>query len=82
MGYAIEWDDAAARSRLIDRIGPAEYNKAFAEHVKASTVATVNGYPIRPISTGFGRLFQVYGTKKAFRTLAEAEAYAKNPVDG
>lgn len=40
-------------------------------------VATVNGHAIRPVSTRFGRLFQVGKTGRAFSTQPEAEAFAK-----
>ena len=46
------------------------------EHVERR-VATVNGYGIRPVGSRFGRLFIVEGTKHAFRSQAEAEAFAK-----
>ena len=72
----INWDDPAARCRLIDSIGPDAYNKAFAEHLKKSTVATINGHDIRPVQTRFGRLFAVGKTGKAYRTMAEAEQFA------
>jgi hypothetical protein len=73
----IDWDDPAARARLIESIGVEAYNKAFDAYRRESIVATVNGYSIAPVNTRFGRLYAVQGTKKAFSTLAEAEAFAQ-----
>lgn len=72
----VDWGDPVSRLALIDRIGPAAYNEAFRKHMADSTVATVNGYPIRPVPSRFGRLFSVDGANVAFRTQAEAEAHA------
>jgi hypothetical protein len=44
---------------------------------KASIVATINGHEIWPVQTRFGRLYVVGGTERAFSTLAEAEACAR-----
>jgi hypothetical protein len=73
----MNWDDPAARLALIERVGHAEYNRQIKAHQDASVVATVNGYPIRPVGSQFGRLFAVGGTDMAFSTLPQAEAYAK-----
>lgn len=73
----MDWDDPAARAELIERVGVEEYNRQHAAHMKASVVATVNGHDIRPVGSRWGRLFMVGGTGSAFRTLAEAEAFAK-----
>jgi hypothetical protein len=75
----INWDDPAARLELIERVGADEYNRLHAEHMKRQTVATVNGYGIRKVNTPYGQLFAVDGTTTtmAFRTLDEAEAYAR-----
>lgn len=32
----MDWSDAAARARLIDRVGPAEYNRQHQEHLEQS----------------------------------------------
>lgn len=73
----MNWNSPQDRARLIHEVGPAEYQRQQAEHWKATTVATVNGYAIRPISTRFGRLFSVMGAARAFRTQAEAEGFAR-----
>lgn len=78
MSAPMDWDDPAARARLIDRVGPAEYERLQAEHWKATTVATVNGYAIRPVQSRFGQLFAVHGTRTAYRTMREAQAYAES----
>lgn len=73
----MDWGDPAARAALIESVGPAAYNKAFDEHRRKSTIARVNGHDIRPIGTRFGRLFQVGETGVAYRTMEEAETFAK-----
>jgi len=74
-------DTPEGRYAASQALGPAGYNAAMKAHHAAQTVATVNGYAIRPVSTQFGRLFQV-GTKTAFRTLAEAKAHAAKEPPG
>ena len=77
----MNWNDPADRLALVERIGIEEYNKAFEEYVKQTTVVTVGGHIIRPVGTRFGRLFQVGKTGKAFTKLCDAEKYAReNPV--
>ena len=72
----MDWDDPAARARLIENVGPGEYKRRFEEHCRESTVLVVNGYPIRRTGSRFGRLFLVEGTDAAFPTLAEAKEFA------
>jgi hypothetical protein len=72
----MNWDDPSARAALIERVGVAEYNRQFEAHRLATTVETVNGYPIRPTNTRFGRLFMVEGTGNAFYKIEEARAFA------
>lgn len=72
----MNWDDPAARARLIDQVGVAEYNRQFEAHRSASVVSTVNGHKIRPVGSRFGRLFMVGDTGTAFQKLADAEAFA------
>lgn len=42
------------------------------EHLKRSVVKTVNGYDIRPVSTRFGRLYAIVGTRVAHPKLEKA----------
>ena len=78
----MDWDNPAERLALIERIGVKAYNEAHAEHIRQTTISTVGGHGIRAIRTKFGKLYQVIGTKKAFRKLEEAEAYAAaHPVE-
>jgi hypothetical protein len=70
-------DDRAARLELHERVGAEACNRTMAGHEKASTVATVNGYEIRPVTTRFGRLFQLVGTGQACTTRELAEACAR-----
>lgn len=77
----MDWNDPAARARLIDRVGPAEYERLQKEHFKASTVDTVGGHSIRPVQSRFGRLFAVGQTGRAFSTMDQARTYAQqNPA--
>lgn len=78
----MDWSDPEARLRLLERVGPQEYNRQMEGHIKASTVDVVAGHKIRAVASGrFGRLFQVGKTGYAFQTLKEARDYAdKNPA--
>lgn len=72
-------DTPEGRYAASQALGPEGYNKAMAEHAKANTVATVNGYSLRWVMSGrFGALCSVVESpdKVAFRTLDEATAYA------
>jgi hypothetical protein len=76
---AMDWNDPAARLRYLEEHGPEAYNHAIKAHFEASTIETVNGYPIRPMDSGqFGRLFMVGPAGPAFTTLAEAEDFARS----
>jgi hypothetical protein len=72
----MNWDDPVERYRLIERVGPAEYERLQAEQFKASTVATVNGRAIRPVGSRFGRIFIIDGAGVGFTTLEQARAHA------
>lgn len=71
-------DTPEGRYAASQTLGPEGYNKAMAEHIKAGTVATVNGYSLRWVSSRFGRLCMVQESpdKVAFRTMKEAVAHA------
>jgi hypothetical protein len=73
---AIDWTDPAARARLIESVGPKEYNRLHEEHRRSTVIETVNGHAIRPIATGFGRLFEVGATGRAFPSLEAAKNFA------
>jgi hypothetical protein len=73
----MNWDDPSARAALIERVGPKVYGEMLTEHRRASVVATVNGYSIRPVMSRFGRLFHIDSANVAFHTLPEAEAHAR-----
>lgn len=78
--FIMNWDDPTARAALAEMLGPEGYNKAFDEHIRQATVATVGGHAIRPVGSRFGQLFQVGRTGRAFSTLPQAEDYARaNP---
>jgi len=66
------------RRAAAEALGPDGYNKAMADHFAASTVATVNGYSLRWVSSSFGRLCQVVDTVMAFQTVVQAAKYAES----
>jgi len=73
----MDWNDPVERSRLAEKLGPAGYTLAFEEHVRASTVATINGHAIRPVRTRFGRLYKVGATGRAHPDLEQAKKMAR-----
>lgn len=72
----MNWDRPEERAELIERVGPAEYNRLHAEHLAATVIKTVNGYPLRYTHSRFGRLIMVGGANVAFTTLEAAELHA------
>jgi hypothetical protein len=66
--HNINWDNPAERLALIERIGIPAYNAAI-------TAFMAQLPAIHTVSTRFGTLFAVKGTKSAFSTRAQAEAY-------
>lgn len=64
----MNWDDPAERLALVERVGVEAYNKAMRERIAARP-------PIYTVCTQFGVLFAVKGTKMAFSTRAQAEAF-------
>src|ERR1043165_3295223 len=71
---SMDWDDPAARARLIEDVGPGEYKRRFEEHCRESTVLVVNGYTIRRIGPLLKRLFLVEGTDTASGTTSGKRA--------
>jgi hypothetical protein len=68
----MKWNDPEDRARLLEAVGVEEYNRQ-AEKERVRTIAAwANGYPIRAVSTPFGRLFAVEGTPVAFGRLDQA----------
>jgi|GEM_PF-2722687 len=78
----MNWDNADERARLAIRLGPEAYRKAFQDHVKATTVAIVNGHRIRPVKSRFGRLYQIGTTGKAHQDLEQAKQIAADSDQG
>ena len=72
----IDWSDPAARNRLIECVGPDEYNRLHAEQMTRSTVATVNGHAIHKVQSRFGKLYQV-GRTGTFSAFEAAKNFAK-----
>ena len=72
----IDWTDPAARHRLIECVGPDEYNRLYAEQMASSTVAIVNGHAIRRVQSRFGKLYQVGTTGPAFSAFEAAKTFA------
>lgn len=73
----IDWACAVERGALVLRVGGQEYNRLHAEHMWQSVLETVNGYPLRPVGSRFGRLIAVGGTPAAFTTLEAARRHAQ-----
>lgn len=77
----IDWSNPEERARLAEELGPSEYSAAFERHKADTTIETVAGHDIRPVSTAFGRLFAVGGTGRAFSDRELAVRYAtENPA--
>jgi hypothetical protein len=72
----IDWSDPVARHRLIECVGPDEYNRLYAEQMARSTVATVNGHAIRKVQSRFVKLYQVGTTGTAFSAFEAAKTFA------
>lgn len=68
--------DPAERAALVERVGPAEYERLFREHRERSVVEVANGHAIRLVGSRFGPLYEVGSTERAFSTLQEARAFA------
>jgi hypothetical protein len=68
----IDWDDPEQRARLVERVGPVEYERLLRKHFTNSTVTVVNGHRIRPVMSRFGRLYQIGKTRYAMDTLEAA----------
>jgi hypothetical protein len=50
--------------------------------MKSDTVETVNGHAIHKVQSGFGQLFAVGATNRAFKTMEEAKAFASATKPG
>ena len=72
----IDWSDPVAPHRLIECVGPDEYNRLYAEQMARSTVATVNGHAIHKVQSRFGKLYQVGTTSTAFSAFEAAKTFA------
>ena len=57
----IDWSDPVARDRLIECVGPDEYNRLHAEQMTRSTVATVNGHAIHKVQNASGSCIRSAG---------------------
>ena len=73
---AMDWNNPEARLALLERVDANEYNRLHSEKMKADTVETVNGHAIHKVQSGFGQLFAVGATNRAFKTMEEARAFA------
>lgn len=70
---SVDWDSPESRLAFLERVGAQAYNKAFAEHRKASALEMVNGREIFPVNSArFGRLFGVEGSGSYFTTIEAA----------
>jgi hypothetical protein len=76
----MNWDSPEDRLRLIENVGVNEYNRQANLHHQRATIATVNGYDIRPVHCRFGRIFMVHvsGATKGYYKFEDAKAYANS----
>jgi hypothetical protein len=77
MEVQMDLDTPQGRLAATRALGTEAYNGAMRRHIQQQAVETVNGYPIRPVNSPFGRLFQIVGAHKAFSALADAREHAK-----
>ena len=78
MKSAMDWNDLAARDRLIERVGLTEYNRLHAEQREASIIRVVNGHAIRAIASRFGRRYLIGATGSAYSTMEQAERLGRS----
>jgi hypothetical protein len=57
-------------------LGPEGYSAAMEEHLRANTVATVNGYDIRKTESRWGTVYMIDGTSIGYQSLDKAKAHA------
>lgn len=77
----MNWHDPEARFALLNRVGPEEYGRQFAQHMRTSTLEFTAGHSIRRVPSRFGILFAVGFTGRAFSTREEARTFAReNPA--
>lgn len=76
----MDWNDPAARGRLIERVGIDEYNRLQQEEFERQTVETVNGHAIRIVGSRFGRVYMVDGTDRGHQTLEGARKIARGEL--
>jgi hypothetical protein len=75
----MDWNDPAARARLIDQVGPAEYARQQELEFARNVVETVNGRTIRRVfSQRFGTILMVDGTGMGHATIEGAREIARN----
>ena len=72
----MDWSDPVARDRLIECVGPNEYDRLHAEQMARRPVATVNGHAIHKVQSSFGKLYRVGRTGTAFSAFEAAKNFA------
>lgn len=78
---AYDFSTPENRADLAQVMTPGEYNSRFEQWCTKQIVGKSGGHTIRRVFTGFGPLFAVGDTGKAFRDMYQASAYAaRNPV--
>lgn len=75
-------DTPEGRLAAAEALGPDGYNRAMRDHQARHAVDVVNGHRLRWVPSRFGRLCMVGATRRAFRTLAEARAFAESIEGG
>jgi len=79
---SMNWDDPAARARLIQDVGPGEYKRQFEEHCRESTVLVVNGIPSAAPARGYSwsrvpiRLFRLWPRPRSLRTSSGGNVFS------
>ena len=66
------------RLSAVEQFGPTEYSRLMREHHVKSIVAHIAGHEIRRVPTGFGLLYAVGDTGKAFATFQLAAIHARS----
>lgn len=78
----IDWNDPAARLKLLEEVGPKAYNTAIEAWFAECTLEICNGYALREVASHFGKIISVDGTRQAFRDLERARSFARGLEPG
>jgi hypothetical protein len=74
----MDWNDPAARARLIARVGINEYERQQAAEFERATIERVNGYAIRlVVSSRWGGVYMVDGLGQGHSSMEGARLIAR-----